>query len=88
MRKNVIREVANILGVEINDVFAVCNSVDDSVAYFRFTVDGMEHFIAGYRGPYTVNGHRGDFYRTDIYLEPLILGKVWIKTDVEQGALF
>jgi hypothetical protein len=48
----------------------------------------MEHFIAEYRGSYNIDGHRGNFNRTDAYLEPLILGKIWIKEDVEQGALF
>lgn len=88
MRQNHVADVAKMFGVKLNEVFAVCNSVDDKIEYFRFTINGMEHFIAEYRGSYNIGGHRGNFNRTDTYLEPLILGKIWIKEDVEQGALF
>ncbi len=88
MRKNVMSEVARALGVELLEVFAVCNSVDNSIEYMRLTKDGLEHFLAEYHGNYTHNGHKGRWSRTDIYLEPLLTGKIWIRDEIEQGVLF
>ena len=87
--ENVIHKVAKALGVEIGEVFPVCNSSDETVEYYRLTIDGAEHFCPSTKGFHTVNGIKGDFYHADYILEPIIIGRrAWIRRKVEQGALF
>ena len=87
--ENVMHKIAEALGVMINEPFAVRNSQDDSVEWFKITMDGMQHFAPSTNGFSTLNGIKGDWYHADYILEPLCIGRrCWVRNKVEQGELF
>ena len=87
--ENVMHKIAEALGVMINEPFAVRNSQDDSVEWFKITMDGMQHFAPSTNGFSTLNGIKGDWYHADYILEPLcICRRCWVRNKVEQGELF
>ena len=87
--ENVMHKIAEALGVMINEPFAVRNSQDDSVEWFKITMDGMQHFAPSTNGFSTLNGIKGDWYHADYILEPLFIGRrCWVRNKVEQGELF
>ena len=54
--ENVMDKVAEILGVELGEVFIVENSSDDTIEHFRLTMDGAQHFSPDIRGFVTLKG--------------------------------
>lgn len=87
--ENVMSKVAEALGVMVSEPFAVCNDQDNTVEWFRVTMDGMQHFNPTPDGFHKLNGIKGDWCHSDYILEPLCIGKrCWIRRKIEQGALF
>lgn len=87
--ENVMPKVAEALGVMIGEPFAVENSQDDTVEWYKVTMDGMQHFSSSIYGFCEFRGVKGDWCHSEYILEPLLIGKqVWIRRKVEQGELF
>lgn len=82
-------QIAEILGVKINEPFAVCNRRDDTIAYFKLDIGGIYRFNPSTRGFAKVHGIKGDFVKTcGEHLENLLTGKTWIRKEQEQLSLF
>lgn len=87
--ENVMPKIAAALGVAVNEPFAVCNSQDNTMEWFKVTIDGMQHFAPSTNGFSTLNGIKGDWYHAEYILEPLCIGRrCWVRNKVEQGELF
>ena len=87
--ENVMPKIAAALGVGVNEPFAVCNSHDNTIEWYKVTIDGMQHFAPSIDGFNTLNGIKGDWYHADYILEPLCIGcRCWVRNKVEQGELF
>jgi hypothetical protein len=86
---NIMPEVAAALGVELGEPFAIENSTDNTIEWFKLTIDGAFHFIPDIRGFCTLRGIKGDWYQAGYILEHLLIGKrVWIREKVKQESLF
>ena len=86
---NVMAEVATALGVELGEPFAVENSNNNYVDWFKLTIDGAFHFSPNVKGFVTFHGVKGDWCMAGYVLEHLLIGKkCWIREKVEQEALF
>lgn len=72
--ENVMDKVAEILGVELGEVFIVENSSDDTIEHFRLTMDGAQHFSPDIRGFVTLKGIKGDWCQADGFLKEILTG--------------
>lgn len=82
-------EVAEALGVELGEPFVVENSKDDTIDWFKLTIDGAYHFSPHVRGFCTFRGIKGDWCQAGFILEHLLIGRrCWIREKVKQESLF
>lgn len=86
---NIMPEVAAALGVELGEPFVVENSTDNTIEWFKLTIDGAFHFSPDVRGFCTLHGIKGDWCQAGYILEHLLIGRrVWIREKVKQESLF
>lgn len=86
---NRMKEIADMYGKKFYEPFWAANKSDNTKEVFRFTENGMEHFLAsaGYEKAF---GYVGGWSKADFYLQHLIVGDIWIieNEKYEQGKLF